>query len=239
MDAKPSLVSTFLVGDPDANLYHLASTQVTPNIDLTEAIQLAEHSPLWSARGMAIQSYAILEQALCFMLESHSDMSKESAHVVFYKITNYRARNDILDKLIKQKHGSKYSLFWNSYFKQLGAIDLSRNELIHWLSAATVAKNQLGQTIVGVVLVAPQSLPKAERGEQRTLQDITLFTEKCSIFARLCTQFCLLTKSQDLFDNDQAWQRIYQQALTYPLPLEHPLFQTADRPQTPPPPSQA
>ncbi len=56
MDEKPSLVSTFLVGDPDTSLYHAVSTHVTPTIDLTEAIHLAEQSPLWASRGGAIQA---------------------------------------------------------------------------------------------------------------------------------------------------------------------------------------
>ena len=244
MNGKSSLTSTFLVGDPDMGLYQLVSPEVTHgNIDIAKAHELAQQSPMWAARGQAIQAYAILEQELCHLFRLTSKVSKEAAAIVFYKITNYRARNDILEKLIKETHGNKYSLFWNSFFNYLRTADLTRNELIHWLSAVNVAKNQFGQTMIGVNLVSPQSLPKKERGELRTLNDVNAFIEKCIIMSAICTQFNLRQARPDLSDffekagKDDPWQSIFLQELVYPLPSDHPLFRTSDKLETQPPPS--
>jgi hypothetical protein len=63
----PQLISTFLFGSTDPKHYSMTDGIVREDkkTNLGDAIKLAENDPIWALRGKAIQSYAILEQALC------------------------------------------------------------------------------------------------------------------------------------------------------------------------------
>ena len=96
----PLLSHTFLVGDPDVSLYQMSVPAKAPdNISLEQAQELVPQSPIWAARGKAIQAYATLEQSLCRLMGDLSGMSPESAAVIFFKITSYGARNSIIESL--------------------------------------------------------------------------------------------------------------------------------------------
>lgn len=240
--ATPNLVSTFLIGGTDPMLYSLTDGKVRPDkkIDLGDAIKLTEQDPIWAARGKAIQSYAILEQALSWLLADLSDMSRENAATVFYKITNSDARNKILEKLVHKKHGRKYNLFWNAYFKELLKIDRKRNEIVHWLSAMNAAMNTHDMMIIGVALIHPTSIiGHSAPPTQITSHDLVEFAIKCDIFARLCIMFRLATSHKEFGeDARRTWLDIFQQQLVYPLPANHPLLgQNPPMPETRPQPS--
>jgi hypothetical protein len=83
-------------------------------------------------RPEEIQDYANLEQPLFHLFVILTAMDPEIAETIFFKNTSSQARNAILDKLIRKRYGSPYSLFWNSYLKQLRPIDTKRNEIVHW-----------------------------------------------------------------------------------------------------------
>src|SRR5690348_3815172 len=72
----PDLISTFLIGSPDPELYSLTDGVVRQdrNIDLGDAIKLGAQDALWENRGKAIQAYAMLEQALSSLLAELSGM---------------------------------------------------------------------------------------------------------------------------------------------------------------------
>jgi hypothetical protein len=50
---------------------------------LDAALKLAENDPIWTNRGQAIQSYAILEQSLCHALAQLGDMKEDVALSIF------------------------------------------------------------------------------------------------------------------------------------------------------------
>ncbi len=226
--SMPSLISTFLLRSPNPAHYSLTDGIVRPtkNIDLGDAIKLGEQDPLWANRGKAIQGYAMLEQSLCFLLAALSGMERNIAEIVFYKITNADARNKILEKLIHEKHGRKYNLFWNEYFRQLHTIDVKRNEIVHWLSAMNVALNTQDVMIVGMTLIHPASLgQKKPPPNQITSSDLIDFATKCEIFSRLSTMFVGATYDPQMPDAiKRTWLEIFQQLLIYPLPASHPLL---------------
>lgn len=235
MEGRQLLISTFLMNSPDRRLYQLASntpTKTPGNIDLQEAIELATRSPMWAARGEAVQAYAALEQSLCSLFQYLSSMELGAANIVFYKITNYRARNDIIDKLLRKKHDTIYSIFWNSYKKQLQQLDLARNDIIHWLAAANVALADNGHLIVGINLIPAQSLSDRSPGTYKTIIDVQEFIEKCLIWARLCNLFSGFLSRPETLGTEISWSQVFLQEVIYPLPPEHPLS------QKPPPPSE-
>jgi hypothetical protein len=137
------LISTLLLGSTNPDHYSMTDGVVRSdkNIPLQVALDMAEQDPIWGHRGRAIQSYAILEQALSGALAEFGGMTRENATTIFYKITNTGSRSKILQKLLRRKFGTTYNLFWNVYFKELTRIDLRRSEIVHWLSAMNVALN--------------------------------------------------------------------------------------------------
>jgi len=236
--ATPNLVSTFLLGSTDPFHYSLTDGTIRPDkrIDLSDAIKLAEQDPIWASRGKAIQSYAILEQGLCFLLADLSEMKRATAATVFYRITNTDARNKILEKLLRDKHGRKFNLFWSAYFKELRMIDIKRNEIVHWLSAMNAAINTSDMMIIGITLIHPASLggPKPPPN-QITSKHLLDFAIKCDVFARLCNMFIGVTCGDFAGAAAEPWLDIFQRPLVYPLPAGHPLLsQTQPIPDSPP-----
>src|SRR4051812_7553110 len=76
------------------------------------------------ARGVAVQSFAGLEQALCtlfadliFPLSGDRRALRkndQAAAVIFFNINSMPARLDIISQLMKIKYSGKYVKFWNS-----------------------------------------------------------------------------------------------------------------------------
>jgi hypothetical protein len=144
---------------------------------------LAETDLIWANRGKAIQSYAILEQALCHVLATIGDMNMETAATIFYRITNTGSRNAILERLLHKKHGNRFNSFWSTCLKDLRQIDIKRNQIVHWLSAANVALNTENMMIVGVTLIHPSSVGEQKPpAHQMTSKDLIEFSERCDAY---------------------------------------------------------
>lgn len=232
-----TLVSTFLINSQNPAHYSMTDGIVRPdrNIPLEDAIKISHQDPIWANRGKAIQSYAILEQSLCSLFSDLSETKQHIVTTVFYKIINSDSRNKILEKLLHGKHGRKYNLFWNAYFKELRKIDIKRNEIVHWLSAMNAAINTQNMMIIGITLIHPASLGHKEPPSQITSSDLLEFAIKCDIFARLCNMFVAATSHKEMGDAAKPWLDIFQQSLVYPLPANHPLLgQTPSIPDSPP-----
>lgn len=192
------------------------------NLPLEDAMDLCERDPIWAERGKAIQGYAILEQSACSLLSDLGGMSSEVAATVFFKISSASSRSSILEKLLHAKHGSRFNPFWNSYVKELRTIDNKRNEIVHWLSAASVALNDQDMMIVGVTLIPPSSLHrKEEASPYLTSRDLKAFAEKCDVLARACNMFIHANKPDTDAAEADPWLKIFQQPLVYPLPAGH------------------
>jgi len=234
------IVSTFLVnaGDPaDPKVYSMVDVtpKATRNMELDQVIQWAEHDPFWIYRGKAIQGYAHLESALCALLVAVSDMKWEAAATIFYKITNTSARNSILEKLLHHTFGAKFNPFWNPLSQEIRALDLKRNEIVHWLAAATVMFNSNTQLMMGITLVPPASIHHKGSRPQITANDLIEFARKCDETSAALHQFAMRLKPPDAMpDKSEPWLDIYQLPLTYPLPEGHPLKLPAAKPRTHP-----
>lgn len=233
----PNLISTFRIGIAKPELYSLTDGIVRSNkiVDLGDALKLAEQDSIWANRGKAIQSYAMLEQALSNLLADLGGMTYETATTIFYKITNTGSRTGIIEKLLHAKYGSRFNLFWNAYLRELRRIDLKRNAIVHWLSVMYAAINTHNMMIVGISLIPPGQAA-SELDNRITSDDLIAFAEKCDVFARLCTMFWgATTDPQCPEDVKQTWLGIFQQPLVYPLPADHPLLgQTPPIPNNPP-----
>src|SRR5215207_2628240 len=80
----------------------------------------------------SIQAYANLEQALCRLFARVSGTTDETAGIIFFRITSFRVRNTIIEKLFRKHFEGEYAEFRNSLIRQLDPIDRERNEIVHW-----------------------------------------------------------------------------------------------------------
>lgn len=193
-----TLISTFLIGNPNVESYSVTDGIVRPDgiIPLEEVMKMTEHDPIWTARGKAIQAYAMLEQAMCRTLSSLSGMTFEAAATIFYKITSAGSRNAIIEKLMHKKFDSKFNLFWRPLLKEMRRIDGKRNEIVHWLSVANAALDQDSILIVGVCLVPPTFNENKTGAHPRlTVKNLNHFSSECDVFSRLCSTFNFATRA--------------------------------------------
>lgn len=214
---------------------------MTRTIDLAEANRIAAQDPIWAARGRSIQSYSALEQALCRVFAEAGGMSHAAASVIFFRINNARSRGQMLEKLIRLKHGAAYNVFVTSLLKNMSPIDQRRNEIVHWQSVNNVAIDADGKTVAVITLRPPnywettgQSAPSI------TVADLSEFNAKCEFYTRLCNMFFFTTtdRLKHELDVEQTWRDIFRQAIAYPPLDTHPLSPNYKAPQTPPPPSE-
>jgi hypothetical protein len=201
---------------------------------LEDIVSKTRSDPLHLVRGHAIQSYAALEGSLRFLLGTIGEMKPSVATVIFFKITDPRARDGILEKLIKQRFGTQYVTFWNSYAKRLGTLSHIRNAIVHWNAAFCVDDN--GHE---VRLIPPVAMYDAgpDTPTMRT-PDLVDFIKECDFLGRLGIMFnTFLDKEMSAHwtaEQLQTWTDIFQQPLVYPPPSTHPLFQTATAPESQP-----
>jgi hypothetical protein len=196
--------------------------------NIPSAMRDAAKDNFWALRAHAIQAYARLEQSLCILLSCLGDMRPQVAAIIFFKITSSRARDSVLEKLIKKKHGSLYSTFWKSAFKHLGQLSEKRNQIVHWNAKVVVHKN------IGfhrVQLEPPNFWEYSADTPVLTSTDLFDFIRRCEFVAPLCSMFHASINPNPVYigvrneDQEKAWRDIYQKELVYPPPNTHPLYQ--------------
>ena len=217
------------IGLTDVALYNLKSKTAKPeaenelHIDHTEVMQMASADPFWAARGQAIQAYAGLERALCRIFIQMGDMRPEVAGLIFYKITNANARNSMVEKLIRQKYGNTYNLFWNSFIQQLTPLDHRRNQIVHWNALVHVIRDAEGFLCVGVALEHP--FTKGEATNQKLLlKNLIEFARQCDAFKILAMMFMTMKRGEFDAEEAKSWPAVYSKPIVYPLPPDHPLL---------------
>jgi hypothetical protein len=185
--------------------------------------------------GSSIQAYANLEHALCQMLANCGDMKVEVAAIIFFKITASRVRDSILEKLIRMKYGTGYSIFWNSFAKRLDEVSLKRNEVVHWSAIITLDANTHEHILVPPAYLATSPIGTEIRITENDLKD---FSDKCGFLTTLAYTFINELNASLIPGLPQAaWRDIFQQPAIYPPPSTHPLYRSPSIPGTPPLPS--
>lgn len=205
--------------------------RATKNIDLGEVFQWFDQDPIWAQRGKAVQGYAQLEFALSSVFGSCGRMPHDTAMTLFYKITNTQARNAMIEKLLHKRHKNKFNPFWNGYIKALRAMDIKRNEIIHWVAAANVGIDAENIIHAGLSLIHPANMIDGEAtimgdAPRLLINDMVEFEKKCGEFAGLASMFVMATDTHHDPNGAlmTAWRDIFQQPFLYPLPADHLLF---------------
>jgi hypothetical protein len=170
------------------------------------------------ARAEAIQSYAELEQSLCELFSYLSDTNPAVAGTIYFKITNSRARSDILKKLMNMKHKTTYNLFFNSLIKMVGTIDGKRNEIIHWNMLGLGDSSPTGKPIFREMALMPPNYWTIDANTPSyTLDHLAEFTALCGFLAKTTKGFVDKLNRREVLG--VASPDIYRQPLSHPHPL--------------------
>lgn len=158
-------------------------------IDLSSLDKQSGENAIWALRGKAINSYAILESSLCLLMTTLSGTPPGVGATIFYRIASARARNDILTKLVKKRHGAKFNIWLNSFIKAVGQLDQTRNEIVHWHSVVDVYVDEKGQTVTGLSFMPPNFWDADGNTPRHTSATLVEFMTKCDYAARTCNIF--------------------------------------------------
>ncbi len=174
------------------------------------------------ARANAIQAYATLEQSLCSIFAHCLEAKPDKAGIVFFRLSNARSRNYILEQLLKRTYGDTYSQFWSSSARIIGSLDHERNEIVHWQTMIHV-----GDAPTTASLVPPNFWTFNSLTPQKTPEHLRAFSAKADFMSRLLNMFhALITGMLKGADAEQPWLDICQQEVVYPPPDNHPLSRT-------------
>lgn len=173
------------------------------------------------ARASAIGMYADVEQELAALFAQSLRSKPDYAGVPFFRINNARARNAILERLLKKRYGDKYNLFWNCLIKELNILDGERNQVVHW-AILTVYNHDRSQ-ILRLKLTPPNYWDRNPNTPKMSMEDIRRFGETCMFVGRALHMLRLVSARRK---TPQAWRGICRQPLSYPLPKGHPLNPT-------------
>lgn len=192
-------------------------------IDLTEVTAIAARDGFWATRAQAIHAHVTLEQSLCLLFQSVTNIAPEMTGLVFFKITSARGRATLLDALIRKRFESKYNLFWNSFLKQLEAVDNRRNEIVHWVTTTNIGTlDSAGKPVVELTLIPSTFLHSAQPTAVINTKDLCDFIKRRDLFARLCNMFGLALTGKMGDERTKAWLNVFEQSLVYPFPIGYP-----------------
>jgi hypothetical protein len=196
------------------------------------------------ARAEAIEAYARFENCLSILFEFLLGAPSPKSSVVFYKITNANNRNKIIESLITIEHGDKYKVYWHGegkpgsksgLFKLIYQLDQTRNEIIHWTVARTIATTELNPQIEK--LIPPTMFGFQNVGKTISIAELNNFIAKANFVSGSVLSFAINTaKGVQVPDSARdPWLPIFHQPATYPPPSGHPLAPTPKAPEAPPP----
>lgn len=192
---------------------------------LGPAIDPRDRNALHIMRGAALDSYSAVEASLCRLFAHLLGTDDEAAGTVFYRINNARSRNTMIEKLLKQRHGAEFNLFWNSLERLLRTIAETRNSTVHWQTVI-----EIGDTGVQGYLHPPNIAAGLRTDNVIRLPELQEFRDKCSFISRSINIFKTVLggwPAEKLEpDTLQAYREICLQPITYPPPDNHPLSQT-------------
>jgi hypothetical protein len=178
------------------------------------------------ARADAIDVYSGLEIALARLFAVVLGTKADLAGIVLFRVGNTRARNKMIEQLIKRKYGSKYNLYWNSVFKLIGQLDQTRNEVVHWSMSVLPNFNRSGMLTSAAVKLTPPNIWDIKRGKQKLIErDLKSFALKCEFAEAAVWSFVMFALNPRNRNRRATWLAIFQQPLAYPPPDNHPIRQ--------------
>ncbi|MDB5863982.1 MAG: hypothetical protein JWO70_1788 [Betaproteobacteria bacterium] len=176
-------------------------------------------------RGISIQFYANYEQALAALFSHLMGAPPDFTGVAFFRINNARARNAMIERLLKKRQGDTYNIFWNSLVKLLGQLDGSRNQIVHWNVVNNISLEN-GQPKYVLTLRPPNHWDETPNTPEITEDGIKEFIYKCHYLTRSVNVFNSVVSGNLGERLPDAWRDICREPVPYPPPESHLLYLT-------------
>ena len=186
--------------------------------------------PLMLARATALEAYAGVEQSLSMLLGVALGTDTQSAAIVFFRITNAKSRNQIIEALLQKRFGSEFDAFWfgipNTPQKRglmtlVNQLDSRRNEIIHWHTVTEINVDTDPPTAIAALGPPNFWQGSASRIDVAELRE---FIQRADFVSRAINMFSI---HHGQFENPSpltdAWREIYRQPCVYPPASTHPL----------------
>lgn len=170
------------------------------------------------ARSHAIDEYAMVEQQLCRLFTRLSETEPGVAALIFFKISNARARLDIMDKLFKRKMSAEFRPFWNSLTKFAFSLSAERNQIVHWVQKTDwgVQPSKTPNTVPDDSTLSGANLYwQDENSPTKSVDDVLAFADQCK-FASLNISMLISVLDGHHDDKLQKWRDICLQPMLYP-----------------------
>ena len=182
------------------------------------------------ARSEAITSYAQLEQNMAFLFAGlMGKISLRKAFIAFEAISSLRARLVMLEKLLTRDHGDTYQKFFTGFIRDVGGINNTRNNIVHWIIYTTSRGEEPFDPSRDIFL---GEHPNLFGEETMLLHEINEFSRETEFYSLLLLYFRTFLKEPNLpgDPNKTSWHDIFQSKPVYPPPLGHPLDRFSEIP---------
>ena len=154
---------------------------------------MAEISSFDFARLAALKQYSDLERELSMVMRYALGTDHQAAVVVYYGITNTRARYAIIGKLLGTRDNGAYRKSWECIERWLTPCDTDRNQLIHWSEGeATIIDFQLeGPTAISTHKVLRHPSGGGPKSPHHSERDIWIKRDKMRVMLQIVNRFGL------------------------------------------------
>jgi hypothetical protein len=179
-------------------------------------------------RSEAINAYAALEQSIANLFSTLLGANIIKSYVVFSRIINVRSRNEILSELMRISYGDEYKTFFKSLLAELSKIDVTRNNIVHWILLTTHSDQPFDTERD----IAPHRHPNIFSEGRMLKPDVIEFRRRADFAARILEFFNshLLFGDRPAPGGRKAWSEIFHQRVCYPPPKDHPLYYISTKP---------
>lgn len=195
----------------------------SPHIAIDDVVKHLQSDQFWAIRAKAIQSYAMLEQSLCFLFSHVGDMDRQVAGIIFFKIASADARVKIIEKLFRRKFGEEFRPFINCLVAQLRPIDIKRNQIVHWNASNIIGGPDPRDW--SLVLIPPNYFQTDTNFPRVETLDLLGFTQECGFYSRIINMFCASTHPEhgaNMGVEAERWKSVFNKPIAYPPQGDHP-----------------
>jgi hypothetical protein len=189
------------------------------------------------ARGLAIESYANLERALCYVFGHLLGARQDRSSLVFFRIINYRSRNTIISDLLEKQYGTEFDVYWHGQpggpgvkklpglFNLIRTLDDGRNEIVHWQTVHRWGRDEnTRHSSSSEELVPHIYFSKSTEVVAITKDGLKGFKEKTDFASGSTWMFYKVMAKDSVKEPEIAtWLQIFQQPVIYPPSDNHPL----------------
>ncbi len=170
-------------------------------------------------RATAINLYAEYEQSLHMVYAHLLRIEPDWSGVTFFRLNNARARLDIVERLLKKRHGDTYNHFWNSLKKHLRRLDEVRNQIVHW---TIYDQTQGGKRFMALIRPNFWDIESWANSPYVGAAELYDFMERAEFFTRLLNAWLAVLRGDEHVP--EPWRQMCQQLVPYPPPSTHPLY---------------